>query len=388
MTRLIDIRSIDWEKLHHLRAKKTINLLKKFDLDAVVITTTDNIRYTSDWRPVPMLTELYNDEFASIFTSNGESYIFQPTVMEPLLNPTEELPWVKELLPMPSWSPNPYVAKIWGRILSKKLRQIGAKRVGVEYMPFQIYHELKRQMPRAGLRSVFDELLKLRAIKDSVEVQLLEYNASVLDESCEIGLSTVKEGQTEYKLAAAIANKMWEAGVEYMSHNLILSCRRTAIEWYHKERIFSEGDSVLADIGFFGVGGYVTDMTRTVATGRASTSFMNAYNAVKEGHLRGIRALVPGAKASEVDGIIRKTIREIGYPDTPYSNGHGIGLRCIEIPHIYKKEWMAHDTVIKPGMVICLEPETYIEGRSIKLEDMVVVTNSGPRQITHHPYLE
>jgi Xaa-Pro aminopeptidase len=379
--------SVDWKELHGIRAGKTLKLMEKLGLDAIVITTTDNIRYTSDWRPVPMLTELYNDEFASIFSSRGESYVFQPTVMEPLKNPAEDLPWVKELLPMPSWSPNPFVAEIWGRILSKKLKEIGAKQVGVEYMPFQMYEALKSQMPRAGLKSVFNDLLKLRAIKHSLELKILEYNASLLDECSEAGLSVVREGETEFRLATAISTKMWESGIEFMSHNLILSCRRTTIEWYHKRRAFSEGDSVLADIGFFGLGGYVTDMTRTITAGKPSTTYLEAYKVVKEAHLKGIKALVNGAKSSEVDGVIRKTIKEAGYPDTPYSNGHGIGLRCIEVPHIHKKEWMAQDTKIEPGMVVCIEPETYIEGRSIKLEDMVLVTDSGPRQLTHYQYM-
>jgi Xaa-Pro aminopeptidase len=268
--------AVDFAELHKIRAKKTAKLLDKLGLDAIVVTTTDNIRYTSDWRPAPMLTELYNDEFASIFTSQGESYVFQPTVMEPLRNPTEEMPWVKELLPMPSWSPNPFVAKIWGKILSKKLKQLGAKRVGVEYMPFQVHSELKGQMPRAGLKSVFDELLRLRALKDPLEIKILEYNASLLDECSEAGLSVAKPGETEFKLATAVATKMWELGTEYMSHNLILSCRRTSIEWYHKKRSFSEGDSVLADIGFFGLGGYATDMTRTITAGKPSTTYKEA----------------------------------------------------------------------------------------------------------------
>src|SRR5580658_7184073 len=272
--------AVDFAELHKVRAKKTGKLLKKLGLDAIVVTTTDNIRHTSDWRPVPMLTELYNDEFASIFTSEGESYVYQPTVMEPMKNPTKEMPWVKELLPMPSWSPNPFVAKIWGKILSKKLKQIGAKRVGVEYMPFQVHSELKKQLPRAGLQSVFSEMLSLRAVKDPLEIKILEYNASLLDECSEAGLSVAKPGETEFKLATAVASKMWELGTEYMSHNLILSCRRTSIEWYHKKRSFSEGDSVLADIGFFGLGGYCTDMTRTITAGQPSTTFTEAYQAV------------------------------------------------------------------------------------------------------------
>lgn len=378
---------VDFAELHKARSKKISKMMAKLGLDALVITTTDNIRYTSDWRPVPFLTELYNDEFASIFTSDGESYCYQPSVIEPVKNPSKEMPWVKELLPMPSWSPNPYVAKIWGKILSKKLKQVGAKKVGVEYLPFQVHAELKKQMPRAGLGSVFEKMLEIRAVKDPTEIKILEYNAGLLDECSEAGLAVAKPGETEFRLATAVATKMWEMGTEYMSHNLILSCRRTSIEWYHKKRTFSDGDSVLADIGFFGMGGYCTDMTRTITAGQPSTTFKEAYQAIKEAHLKGIKALVPGARASEVDEVIRKTIKESGYPDTPYSNGHGIGLRCIESPHIYKKQWMAKDTKIEPGMVVCLEPETYVEDRSIKLEDMVLVTDSGPRTLTHYPFM-
>ena len=69
---------VDFTELHKVRAKKTIKLMEKLGLDAIVVTTTDNIRYTSDWRPAPLLTELYNDEFASISPRTGTATLSSP----------------------------------------------------------------------------------------------------------------------------------------------------------------------------------------------------------------------------------------------------------------------------------------------------------------------
>mgnify|MGYP001330795867 CR=1 FL=1 len=69
---------------------------------------------------------------------------------------------------------------------------------------------------------------------------------------------------------------------------------------------------------------------------------------------------------------------------------HGVGL-CDEWPLIaYPDEWVrgAYDYLVKPGMVFCVEALICEEGKdfSIKLEDQVLITETGYENLTNYPF--
>ena len=166
------------------------------------------------------------------------------------------------------------------------------------------------------------------------------------------------------------------------------------------------GQNRLPERGFvildFGVilGGYCSDMTRTVHLGRPNKAARTMYEAVLEAQLAGIKAVNPGAKCSEVDYAARKTLEKarLGRYFT-HSTGHGVGLEIHEAPGIRKsgqavkragkpknpagnKAGTQFDTLL-PGMVITIEPGVYIPGTGgVRIEDMVVVTETGCEVLT------
>jgi Xaa-Pro aminopeptidase len=66
--------------------------------------------------------------------------------------------------------------------------------------------------------------------------------------------------------------------------------------------------------------------------------------------------------------------------------GHGIGARLIEYPSIFRPELMEYDEALEEGMIICLEPSTYVELDdvvvSLKDENQYVVEANGLRKLT------
>ncbi|MDN3260394.1 M24 family metallopeptidase [Streptomyces sp. CSDS2] len=75
-------------------------------------------------------------------------------------------------------------------------------------------------------------------------------------------------------------------------------------------------------------------------------------------------------------------------PVTPYGTGHGVGLRCCELPSVNAAGRMDSDAVLRPGHVIALEPETAVDHHGtlfvLKIEDNFAVTETGLRRLTHH----
>ena len=87
----------------------------------------------------------------------------------------------------------------------------------------------------------------------------------------------------------------------------------------------------------------------------------------------------PGATAAEVAATGLRKQQKLGYSnDGVFSGlGHGVGLGW-DVP------WLApgDDTVLEPGMVLCLERTIRKDGYLGDFEETVVVTEDGCEKIT------
>jgi Xaa-Pro aminopeptidase len=179
------------------------------------------------------------------------------------------------------------------------------------------------------------------------------------------------------------------AGVEFLSHSLC-NLRRGSGTWFAVGNELREGDSFFFDIGCYGPGGYASDMARTGFVGQPPANVLNVYRQLLAVHRAGEAFARPGVRASSVHETINARLRDQGLPHTPYSVGHGVGLRACELPTIYRADRMGRDQILQEGMVISLEPETGVEvdGRLIilKVEDNYVVEQGGLRRLTDAQY--
>jgi Xaa-Pro aminopeptidase len=104
------------------------------------------------------------------------------------------------------------------------------------------------------------------------------------------------------------------------------------------------------------------------------------YEAVREAQQSAIDAVRPGGTAGDVDEAARKVLRKAGLGRYfTHSTGHGVGLEIHEIPRVAAEQ----KEVLKPGMVITIEPGVYFPGKwGIRIEDMVAVTTGGCEVMT------
>ena len=89
---------------------------------------------------------------------------------------------------------------------------------------------------------------------------------------------------------------------------------------------------------------------------------------VKEALDIAINAIRPGVMAMEIDRLMRKHIGNF-----PHHGGHGVGTMYHEEPRIVPY----NDMELLSNMVIALEPAIYHDGYGIRLEHLVVVTQTG-----------
>ena len=131
------------------------------------------------------------------------------------------------------------------------------------------------------------------------------------------------------------------------------------------------------------LGGYCSDMTRTVAIGRATKEMRKVYDTVLEAQLAGIAAARGGVSGREVDKAARDVIEKAGYGEYfTHSFGHSLGLDIHEFPNATP----TNEDPLPVGAVISAEPGIYLPGKfGVRIEDVVVLREDGCFDITNAP---
>ncbi len=135
---------------------------------------------------------------------------------------------------------------------------------------------------------------------------------------------------------------------------------------------------------------YFADFTRTVVKGKASPKLKKMYAAVKDGQDIAFKMLKEGADAGEAHAAIHKSFEAQGFKTGVlngrmqgffHGTGHGLGLDIHEMPRV-----SAIKEIMKAGHVVTVEPGLYYaDAGGVRLEDVVVITKTGCRNLTKAP---
>ncbi len=140
---------------------------------------------------------------------------------------------------------------------------------------------------------------------------------------------------------------------------------------------------------------YYADMTRTFLKGEPGPELQRMYEAVLEGQETALSMIRAGVNGRDVHKKVSDVLHEAGYktlvhdqkPGEPlqegfiHGTGHGVGLEIHEAPRI-----SISDEELIPGDVVTVEPGLYDPKMGgVRLEDLVVVTEDGCRNLTNFP---
>jgi Xaa-Pro aminopeptidase len=215
-----------------------------------------------------------------------------------------------------------------------------------------------------------------RMVKDADEIALIRaaviLGASLFNRALEV----IRPGVTENEVAAEMEYAARRAGAEQMAFPTIVAAgERSALPHGRASgaAIPARG-FVVCDFGVI-LTGYCSDRTRTVHVGRPTDEARSMYEAVREAQAAAIETVKAGASVGEIDRAARKMLKRRGLErHFTHSTGHGVGLEIHEPPRIASGQM----EILRPGMVITVEPGVYIAGSGgVRIEDMVVVTERG-----------
>jgi Xaa-Pro aminopeptidase len=130
--------------------------------------------------------------------------------------------------------------------------------------------------------------------------------------------------------------------------------------------------------------GYCSDLTRTISLGSLNSKQREIFAVVFAAQQKALMAIRPGMRAAEIDEIARMHIADCGYGQYfPHITGHGLGISIHEAPILNAQT----DLLLKPNMVLTVEPGIYVKGAgAARVEDMVLVTEHGYEVLTKSIY--
>ncbi len=132
---------------------------------------------------------------------------------------------------------------------------------------------------------------------------------------------------------------------------------------------------------------YFADMSRTVVRGTASPELKRLYQTVKDAQEEAVTRIHDGADGAKIHQGICDRFDAAGYHTGLvngrmqgyfHGTGHGVGLDIHEAPRISKT-----GSILQEGHVVTVEPGLYYPGLgAVRIEDMVLVTRDGCRNLT------
>lgn len=221
----------------------------------------------------------------------------------------------------------------------------------------------------------------LRQIKTADEIARIRAACRIADDAAHHIRRFIQPGMREREVAAELEWFMKQQGADKPSFDTIVASGPRGAMPHGKasDKIIDAGEMVTLDFGAQHQG-YCSDMTRTFLVARQGQTpeahpLYAVYQTVLAAQLAAINAIRPGVPCHAVDTAARETIARAGYgPQFGHNTGHAIGIDVHENPRFSPTD----ATLLKPGMLLTVEPGIYLDGvGGVRIEDAVLVTHTG-----------
>jgi len=272
------------------------------------------------------------------------------------------------------------------KLVAQIFKDLGLKsgRIGMEErVRFFLFDGIRKEAPAFEYVSADPITIPCRIIKSPAEIALLQKANEVTLESYKVAIAMITEGMTQQDFSGIVSqahSKLGARGGAFVSFGEFTA-------FPHGSSVpqkLKAGDMVLMD-GGCNVGGYASDITRTVVFGEASKRQREVWDIEKAAQAAGFAAAKLGDPCENVDIAARKVITDAGFgpdyklPGLPHRTGHGIGMDG----HEWGNMVLGNKQILEPGMCFSVEPTICIYGEfGIRLEDCAYMTETGAKWFT------
>jgi Xaa-Pro aminopeptidase len=244
--------------------------------------------------------------------------------------------------------------------------------------------DLQTAMPGTEFIRASGVVGPLRAVKDDAEIAALARAADAVDQiAAEMRLRPFA-GRTELDVHRELVERILAAGHERANFAIVAAGAHAASPHHDPapDRIIGDGEVVLCDFGGT-MRGYCSDITRMFHVGEPTAEVRDVYEVLAAAQEAGVQAATLGTPCAEVDAEARRVITDAGFGEYfVHRVGHGIGCEAHEDPYMVA----GNELPLAAGHAFSVEPGIYLPGRfGMRLEDIVVATDAGPRRLNDAP---
>ena len=371
---------------HALRYARLSRLLAAYDLDALVVTQEENVRwltgYTSViWQVGRWLPGVF------VATRDPRDAVLVPSAFD--VGAAEGSSWVGTVDGHPDARAIPDIVLGHLRRLGLRLDRIGMETGtgAVVMLPWPVAAALVGGLGAPPVDAT--RLLgALRMVKSEAELARIRRAVSATTRGYAAGLDAARGGMTEKELVSVVSSTMHAAGVTAGTRPTFLNCvsgpdRYALVDSPASDRRLTEGDVVFLD-GGGGSDGYFSDIIRLVAIGEISAEAERHAETARLALAAMVDAARPGTTATRLWATGQAVYDEAGVGAFGGGvSGHGIGTELWERPLVRDHAAEpAEDATLRPGMTFCLEPILMPAGAAGPLgvfvfEHQVHITDSG-----------
>lgn len=344
---------------YRARYARLAALMEREDLDALVLTQEEAVRYLSGYNSViwavgrwlpTVFVAARDPRRAVLIASQFDAGCAAGTAWAGTVDTyraVEELP-----------------AKVAGHLAAAGAR---AGRTGFELGPGSIM-----ALPRVVADEVIAQaggpardasrlISALRMVKSPAEIDRIRRSVRAATAGYRAGLDAAAAGMTEKELVAIIGAEMHRNGTTAGTKPLFVNCvsgrvRYPLVDSPASDNVLADGDIVFVD-GGGACDGYVSDILRLIGVGQVRAEDRRYADVAAGATQAMIDAVRPGVRVSELLRAGAAHVAAEGLAEQVGAvAGHGIGLELWERPLITEHENPDDDVAVRPGMVLCLEP--------------------------------
>ena len=246
-------------------------------------------------------------------------------------------------------------------------------------------------------------------IKTAAEIARMrvagEIASAILQETAkaiEPGKTTLEIDQVAAKLIDQHGATSAFLGYRGFPGTICISVNEEVVHGIGGQRRIQPGDLVKIDVGIK-KSGWIGDNAMTVPVGPISDEAKRLLVATEQSLFEAIDRARAGKRLAELCGSVEKYVRTFGFAVVRDLVGHGVGRELHEDPQVPNYRPMERTPVLKPGMILAIEPmvnagtgkvdwlddgwtvATRDRKPSAHFEHTVLITDGDPELLTWRP---
>lgn len=399
--------AVDWEeridvkRLRHQRLERALQRMRDADLGGMLLLSDPNVRYVTGLA----MTGGSGADHYSLLLEDGS--IVHWDTADHASNQRFNCPWLDDIryacpglgnVPRASGSDSArtFLIDTMAETVVSALAEYGYRDepIGLDVGNSRLRHALEGQGVTVEVDACREVMEDARKVKTRDEIECLRQVAAICEAGFQRILETTAPGKTEVELWGEAVRELWRHGAMVQGGYLTSGPNTWPKHQANAtDRIVRPGDLVYADFYNIGFLGYRSCYYRTFSVGEPTDAQRDAHERAVDDLYAVLDRIKPGVTTDEVAAAFPDEEGEhmAWYDADEYWQmttnhwAHGLGLQLYEVPLIWRGISSDHPIELEEGMTMAVETQQPADRQGVRVEEMVVVRDSGVEVLSQWP---